>query len=166
MPEDGSLIDIANKLVSPRKGILATDESTGTIGRRFDSVNVENTEQNRRDYREMLFRTEGISEYISGVILYDETIRQMGADGAPLAELLQEQGLVPGIKMDKGTHPLPAAPGEVVTEGLDGLRERLVTTTGWEQGSPSGARSSASARTPPAGCPWRQTPTRWDVSRP
>ena len=120
-----TLVETANALVTAGKGILAADESTSTIGRRFAGINVENTEENRRDYREMLFRTAGASEYISGVILFDETIRQKAADGTPLMELLTNQGIIPGIKVDNSTHPLSGAPGEVITEGLDGLRERL-----------------------------------------
>ena len=112
-------------LVAPAKGILAADESTGTMGRRLGSIDVENTEENRRDYREMLFRTAGASEYVSGVILYDETLRQKAADGTPFVEVLQAQGIIPGIKVDAGLSPLPGAEGEVVTQGLDGLRERL-----------------------------------------
>lgn len=115
----------ARELVAPGKGILAADESSGTIKRRFDAIGVESTEQNRRDYREMLFRTPGVAEFISGVILYDETIRQAAADGTPLVKLLQDQGIIPGIKVDMGTRPLPFAPGELVTEGLDGLAARL-----------------------------------------
>ncbi len=120
-----ALIDTAKALVAADKGILAADESTSTIARRFAAINVENTEENRRDYREMLFRTEGASEYISGVILFDETIRQRAADGTPLVKLLKNQEIIPGIKVDKSTHPISGAPGEVITEGLDGLRERL-----------------------------------------
>ena len=115
----------AQQLVSSGKGILAADESSGTIKRRFDSINVESTEENRRNYRELLFRTEGAAEYISGVILFDETIRQMGADGTPLVQVLTDQGIIPGIKVDKGTKPLPESPNELITEGLDGLSERL-----------------------------------------
>ena len=120
-----SLIDMARALVAPGKGILAADESTGTIGRRFDSINVENTGENRRNYRELLFRTEGVAKYISGVILFDETFRQNSANGTPIVKLLQDQGIIPGIKVDKSTHPLAGAAGEVITEGLDGLRDRL-----------------------------------------
>jgi fructose-bisphosphate aldolase class I len=120
-----SLIDTAQALVASGKGILAADESTGTIKRRFDTIGVENTEGHRRDYREMLFRTEAVAKYISGVILFDETIRQKAADGTPLVKVLQDQGIIPGIKVDTGAHPLAGAPGEVITEGLDGLRERL-----------------------------------------
>ena len=112
-------------LLAPGKGILAADESSGTIKRRFDSIGVESTEENRRDYREMLFRTPGVSDYISGVILYDETLRQDGAGGTPLSKVLTDQGILPGIKVDKGTQAIPGHPGELVTEGLDGLRSRL-----------------------------------------
>ena len=119
------LVQTAQALVANRKGILAADESSGTIKRRFDSINVESTEENRRNYREMLFRTAGVAEFISGVILFDETIRQEGADGTPLVKVLSAQGIIPGIKVDKGTVPLPSAPVELVTEGLDGLRDRL-----------------------------------------
>ena len=120
-----SLQEIAKALVAPGKGILAADESSGTIKKRFDSIKVESTEDNRRDYREMLFRTKGASDYVSGVILYEETLTQKAADGTPLVKVLESQGVIPGIKVDKGTKPLPFHEGEVVTEGLDGLRERL-----------------------------------------
>ena len=112
-------------MVAPGKGILAADESSGTIKRRFDAIGVESTEQNRRDYRELLFRTEGANEFISGVILYDETIRQKAADGSQLVDVLRNQGMIPGIKVDAGTIALPDAEGELVTQGLDGLRERF-----------------------------------------
>ena len=121
----GELSDIAQALVAPAKGILAADESTNTIKRRFDSINTESTEQSRRDYREMLFRTPGANEFISGVILYDETLRQNGADGAPIVSILQEQGVIPGIKVDRSTNPLANTAGELITDGLDGLRDRL-----------------------------------------
>jgi len=121
---------VAQAMVAPGRGILAADESTGTIKKRFDAIGVESTEENRRDYREMLFRaTEGM-RYISGVILYDETIRQKAKDGTPLVKLIEQAGALPGIKVDKGTKPQPFCPGEVVTEGLDGLRERLVEYRG------------------------------------
>ena len=121
-----SLEDIANAMVAPGKGILAADESSGTIKKRFDSINVDSTEDNRRDYREMLFRsTEAMSECISGVILFDETIRQKAADGTPLVQLITDAGSIPGIKVDKGAKDLVGAPGEKVTEGLDGLPERM-----------------------------------------
>ena len=119
------LIDTAQALVAPGKGILAADESGGTIKRRFDSINVESTEDNRRNYRELLFRTEGVSEYISGIILFDETLRQNGADGTPMVKIMVDQGIIPGIKVDKGTQPIPGAPTELMTEGLDGLLARL-----------------------------------------
>ena len=121
----GELSDIAQAIVAPAKGILAADESTNTIKRRFDSINTESTEQSRRDYREMLFRTPGANEFISGVILYDETLRQNGADGTPIVSILQEQGVIPGIKVDRSTNPLANTDGELITDGLDGLRDRL-----------------------------------------
>jgi len=119
------LQDIARALVAPGKGILAADESTSTIKRRFDAIGVPNTEDNRRAYRELLFRAPGAAKYISGVILYDETIRQKAADGTPLVKILKDQGILPGIKVDLGAKPLALANGETITEGLDGLRERL-----------------------------------------
>ena len=115
----------ARALVAPGKGILAADESDGTIKKRFDSIDVESTEENRRAYRELLFTAEGVEEFISGVILFDETIRQNAADGTPFPTLLSRRGIIPGIKVDKGAKPLANAPGETVTEGLDGLRARL-----------------------------------------
>ena len=119
------LVQTARALVAEKRGILAADESGDTIKRRFDTINVESTEENRRNYREMLFRTAGVADFVSGVILFDETIRQAGADGTPLVRVLSDQGIIPGIKVDKGTVPLPSAPDELVTEGLDGLRDRL-----------------------------------------
>jgi fructose-bisphosphate aldolase, class I len=120
------LEDIAAKMVQRGKGILAADESTGTIKKRFDTIRTESTEESRRDYREMMFRAEdAMRDCISGVILYDETLRQKAADGTPLAELIASSGAVPGIKVDKGAKDLPFQPGEKVTEGLDGLRGRL-----------------------------------------
>jgi fructose-bisphosphate aldolase class I len=115
----------ARALVAPGKGILAADESDGTIKKRFDSIDVESTEDNRRAYRELLFTTEGVEDYISGVILYDETIRQQAADGTPFPELLASKGIIPGIKVDLGAKPLALTDGETITEGLDGLRGRL-----------------------------------------
>jgi fructose-bisphosphate aldolase class I len=118
---------IANKMVAPGKGILAADESTGTIQKRFDAIGVANTEDNRRDYRELLFRTgTAMREHISGVILFDETIRQKAKDGTTLVSLIEAAGSIPGIKVDKGAKPLAGAPNETITEGLDGLRERFV----------------------------------------
>jgi fructose-bisphosphate aldolase class I len=120
-----NLEETARALVAPGKGILAADESDGTIKKRFDSIGVESTEESRRAYRDMLFTTEGAAEHISGVILYDETIRQKAADGTPFPKLLERQGIIPGIKVDKGAKDLANAPGEKITEGLDGLRDRL-----------------------------------------
>jgi len=117
---------VANAMVAPGKGILAADESTGTIKRRFDAIGVENTEENRRDYRELLFRsTDAMRNCISGVILYDETVWQKARDGTPLVKLIEQTGAIPGIKVDEGTKPLPGCPNEVVTIGLDKLAERL-----------------------------------------
>jgi fructose-bisphosphate aldolase, class I len=122
---------VAAAMVARGRGLLAADESTGTIGKRFDTLGVPSTADTRRDYREMLFRSsEALSKYISGVILYDETIRQNAKDGTPLVKLIERAGSFPGIKVDKGIKPLPSCPGEVVTEGLDGLRERLVEYRG------------------------------------
>lgn len=119
---------IANKMVAKGRGILAADESTGTIQKRFDKIGVQNTEENRRDYRELLFRCPEGMKHVSGVILYDETIRQKSADsnGTPLVKLIEAAGAVPGIKVDKGAQAMALDPGQTVTEGLDGLRERLV----------------------------------------
>jgi len=119
------LTSTAKALVAPGKGILAADESSGTIKKRFDSIGVESTEENRRFYRDLLFTTEGAAEHVSGVILYDETIRQSSADGKPFPAKLAEQGIIPGIKVDAGAKDLANAPGEKITEGLDGLSERL-----------------------------------------
>jgi fructose-bisphosphate aldolase class I len=116
----------ARALVAPGKGILAADESTGTIEKRLKSIEVESTEENRRAYREMLFTTAGIGDHISGVILFDETIRQSTRDGVPFTKVLRDAGVIPGIKVDKGAKALAGAEGEKVTEGLDGLRERLM----------------------------------------
>lgn len=120
------LNQIAEKMVTPGQGILAADESHGTIGKRFDSISTENTEDNRRAWREMLFRTDvAMKEYVSGVILYDETIRQEAADGTKLVDIIRSHDSVPGIKVDMGAKPLAGRPGETITEGLDGLRDRL-----------------------------------------
>ncbi|MBI4294402.1 MAG: fructose-bisphosphate aldolase class I [Betaproteobacteria bacterium] len=115
---------VALAMVAPGKGILAADESTGTIEKRFKSISVENLEENRRAYRDMLFSTRGLSQHISGVILYDETLRQKSADGTPFAELLAKNGILPGIKVDAGAKDMAFCPGEKITEGLDGLAKR------------------------------------------
>ena len=119
-----TLAKIAQAMVAPGKGILAADESTGTIGNRFKSINVENTEENRRAYRDLLFTTQGIGDAISGVILYDETLRQKSADGTSFVDLLNQNGVLPGIKVDAGAKDLALCPGETVTEGLDNLPSR------------------------------------------
>jgi len=149
------LHETAKALVAEGKGILAADESDGTIKKRFDSIGVESTEENRRAYRDLLFTTEGAEEYISGVILFDETIRQSSADGTPFPELLDSKGIIPGIKVDKGAKPLALAEGETVTEGLDGLRARLEEYRGlgarfakWR------ATSSVGESTPSECCVW------------
>jgi fructose-bisphosphate aldolase class I len=120
-----SLEETARALVAPGKGILAADESSGTIKKRFDSIGVDSTEETRRAYRDLLFTTEGAEDFISGVILYDETIRQSADDGTPFPQLLESKGVIPGIKVDLGAKDLAHAPGEKITEGLDGLRERF-----------------------------------------
>jgi fructose-bisphosphate aldolase, class I len=125
MTRENELEAVARAIVAPGKGILAADESHGTIEKRFKSIDVESTEENRRSYREMLFTTAGIGDHVSGVILFDETIRQATADGTPFTRVLENAGVIPGIKVDKGAKPLAGAEGEKVTEGLDGLRERL-----------------------------------------
>jgi len=119
------LASIAKDLVAPNKGILAADESHPTIAKRFKSIHIENTEENRQAYRDMLFTAPGIEDYISGVILFDETIRQSSSDGTVFAQLLEGRGIIPGIKVDKGAKDLANFPGEKVTEGLDGLKQRL-----------------------------------------
>ena len=115
----------ARELVAPGKGILAADESFGTIGKRFEAVGIESSEESRRQYREMLFTTEGIGEFLSGVILFDETLRQEASDGTPLPKVLENQGVIPGIKVDKSTVNMPLSPNEKFTQGLDGLHDRL-----------------------------------------
>jgi fructose-bisphosphate aldolase class I len=126
MTKTMTLEQVAQAMVAPGKGILAADESTGTIKKRFESIKAESTADSRRDYREMLFRSsEAMKNHISGVILYDETIRQKAKDGTPLPKLIEASGALPGIKVDGGTKALPFCPGEVITEGLDGLRDRI-----------------------------------------
>ena len=122
----GELNAIARKMMAKGKGILAADESTGTIQKRFDKIGVENTEENRRDYRELMFRSADAMKHISGIILFDETIRQKAKDGTPLVKIIEQAGAVPGIKVDAGAKPLAGSKDETVTEGLDGLRERFV----------------------------------------
>jgi fructose-bisphosphate aldolase class I len=123
---NAALEDVAQAMVARGKGILAADESSDTIRKRFDSIATPSTEENRRDYREMLFTAgEAMSKYVSGVILFDETLRQKARNGTPLVEIIAKSGAVPGIKVDTGAKPLPFSPGEKVTEGLDGLRDRL-----------------------------------------
>jgi fructose-bisphosphate aldolase, class I len=152
------LAKVANAMAAPGKGILAADESTGTIEKRFKGINVECTEENRRAYRDLLFSARGVGEHISGVILYEETLRQNSADGTPFPALLVRQGVIPGIKVDAGTKPLALCPGEVVTEGLDNLAKRCAefVTLGakfakWRavitigEGIPSAACTSANA---------------------
>src|SRR5215472_12089610 len=121
----GDLERVALMLVADGKGFLAADESVPTLTRRFDTLGIKSTEQSRRTYREMLFTSSGAAEFISGVIMYDETIRQRSSRGMPLAEALVAQGVLPGIKVDTGAKPLAGSPDETVTEGLDGLRDRL-----------------------------------------
>ena len=121
-----ALNEVAEKMVAPGRGILAADESTGTIKKRFDPIGVECTQDNRRDYRELMFRATEAMQYISGVILYDETIWQDAADGTPLVKLIQDADAIPGIKVDKGAQPMAGFPGETITEGLDGLGRFLV----------------------------------------
>ncbi len=126
-----ALAGTAHAMVAKGKGILAADESSGTIKKRFDKIGVASTEENRRDYRELLFRTtDAMKNHISGVILYDETIRQKAKDGTPLVKLIEAAGSIPGIKVDSGAKPLALCPGETITEGLDGLRERLAEYRG------------------------------------
>ncbi len=120
-----ALNKVAGALVEPGRGILAADESTGTIKKRFDAIGVDNTEENRRDYRELMFRAKEAMQYVSGVILYDETIWQKAKDGAPLVKLIADAGAIPGIKVDEGARELAGARGDMVTCGLDGLSKRL-----------------------------------------
>src|SRR4029453_3821149 len=140
------LHDTARDLVAPGKGILAADESTGTIKKRFDQIGVESTEENRRAYRQLLFTTAGLGDHISGVILFDETIRQACDADAPCPGVLEKAGVSPGIKVDTGAHPLALFEGETVTEGLDGLRERLAEYGGCWRGGAHARRPLSPAR--------------------
>jgi fructose-bisphosphate aldolase class I len=131
---------VATAMVAPGRGILAADESSGTIKKRFDQIGVESTADSRRDYRELMFRAnEAMSKYISGVILYDETIRQNAKDGTPLVKVIEKTGSLPGIKVDKGTQPLPNCPGEVITEGSMGCASGSSNIAGSAPSSPNGA---------------------------
>src|SRR4030088_766107 len=134
----------AAAMLAKGKGILAADESSGTCEKRFKSVGVECTEENRRAYRGLLFGTPGVEQYVSGVILFDETARQKAADGTPFPQYLARKGIIPGIKVDKGTVDLPLFPGEKVTDGLDGLAKRVASISRWARASRSGGRSSRS----------------------
>ena len=161
-----ALNEIAEKMVAPGKGILAADESTGTIKKRFDAISVDCTEDNRRDYRELMFRTdEAMRDYISGVILFEETLYQDCADGTPLVELITKAGAVPGIKVDKGAKPMPGFPGETITEGLDGLGERLAKD--YERGARFAkwrAVIDIARRHSRPGARSRPTPMRWPAT--
>jgi len=150
----------ARAMVAKNRGILAADESTSTIKKRFDTIKLESTEENRRSYREMLFTAPGAAEYISGVIMYDETLRQKTKDGVPFATYLTQHGMLPGIKVDMGAKPLAGFPGETITEGLDGLRERLAEYYKIGRDSRSGARSSISAAAFPPPMPSTRTRRR------
>ena len=143
------MIPTAQALVAPGRGVLAADESTPTLGKRLAAIGLESTEERRRAYRQLLFTTEGIGDHISGVILFDETIRQRADDGRPFVEVLREAGVVPGIKVDRGTTPLAGFPDELVTQGLDDCGPDSRSTRPWAPASPSGVRSSASARARP-----------------
>ena len=124
------LARVANAMVASGKGILAADESTGTIKKRFDTIKLESSPENHRTYRELLFTTPGMAESISGVIMFAETIRQKTRDGVPFPQYLAKLGVIPGIKVDEGAKPLASFPGETITEGLDGLRQRLIEYRG------------------------------------
>jgi fructose-bisphosphate aldolase, class I len=138
------LANIATTLMADGKGILAADETVGTLTKRFDALGIRSTEQSRRTYREMLFTATGAAEFISGVILHDETIRQKSSGGTPLVQVLSSQGIVPGIKVDTGAKPLAAAPGETITEGSTGSGTASRSTTAWARASRSGGPSFAS----------------------
>src|SRR5947209_4178449 len=145
----------ANALVAEGKGILAADESDGTIKKRFDAIGIESTEENRRAYRDLLFTTEGAEEFISGVILFDETIRQSSSDGTLFPQLLDSKGIIPGIKVDMGAKPLALADGETITEGLDGLRPRREEYRGLGARFPKWRATYSIGESPPSEyCVW------------
>ena len=160
------LQDIAAAMMAPGKGLLAADESTGTIKKRFDTIGLESTADSRRDYREMLFRSdEAMKGCISGVILFDETLRQQARDGTQFVDLIRSSGAIPGIKVDAGAKPMPGYPGETVTEGLDGLDGSSRSITNWVRVSPSGAASSTSPTACRPGVRSRPMPMRWPAMR-
>ena len=160
------LARVAKAMVAKNKGILAADESTGTIKKRFDGIKLESTEEHRRQYRELLFTAAGAAEWISGVILYDETIRQKTKDGTPFPEYLTKRGMLPGIKVDTGAKPFAGFAGETITEGLDGLRERLGEYRNLGARLRSGVRSSTSATAFPRRTRFRPTPMLWRATPP
>ena len=158
------LEETAQAMVAAGKGIIAIDESNSTIKKRFDGVGIDCSEENRRAYREMLLSTPNLSDHISGAILYDETLRQSTRAGVPFTKLMLDNGILPGIKVDKGPQGLAGFPGEVVTEGLDGLRERLNEYARPARSSRSGVRSSISVTTCRARPPLMRTHMRWRVT--
>src|SRR4026209_1513347 len=155
-----SVEEVARALVAPGRGILAADESTGTIKKRFDAIKAENTEENRRAYREMLFTAPGIAEHISGVIMYDETLRQKTRAGVPFAELLAKQGIVPGIKVDAGAKPLAGFPRETITEGPGGGREPVCGLPGRDDHGGSRRAARAARGVLQARCAFREVAGR------
>ena len=150
------LKSVANAIVARQRGVLAADESSPTIKKRFDSIQVESTEENRRRYREILFTADGIERHVGGVILFDETLRQSTRDGVPFPKLLSSRRIVPGIKVDKGAKALALYPGDRVTEGLDGLRERLAEYKQLGAQFAKWRRVSSNRMTPPT---WRSMPS-------
>ena len=163
MTQQNELDATIAKIVEDGKGILAADESTPTITRRFTAVGIESTEDTRRAYRSLLFTTPGASEFLSGVILFEETLGQKADDGAPLPQVLARNGILPGIKVDKGTTALAGAAGDLITQGLDGLAERLKTYKA--PASPNGARSTRSRSAIPRRSASPPTPKCWRAMR-